>query len=213
MKTNRLIAVAAVAALLGCGADLQNGNNNRKPGEQDPVEKQPEDPAKTCDPGRAYTGFDKSVPLNADRVEADYKVDRMRIKPYSALGDEYLRVIGRTPALYPSMAATFGSSPARWYDEPQASAVTLFASFKMAFQGCLDVTATAAEYGSAPEAAAAKSACQNWALGFWSRAPSTGEVDSCVRVATQDTSGEPDVRKRWAYTCAAVLNSAGFLAY
>jgi hypothetical protein len=48
---------------------------------------------------------------------------------------------------------------------------------------------------------------------FWSRAPSTGELSACVKTAVEDTTTETNPRRRWAYTCAGVMTSAGFLTY
>ena len=46
-----------------------------------------------------------------------------------------------------------------------------------------------------------------------SSSSSQAEVDACVKVAMVDTTKETDPKRRWAYTCASVLTSAGFMTY
>jgi len=165
-----------------------------------------------CDPGRSWLGFD-GAPLDLRRVDAPAGADGHRVKPYSALAGEYARVLGKTPASLASLANTFGAAPERWYDEPQASAVSIYASLRVAFQGCLAVTGAGAKYAAGPDAASAATECGAWAQAFWSRAATPQEIDACVRVAVEGTAKEPDARRRWAYACASVLSAAGFLAY
>ena len=47
---------------------------------------------------------------------------------------------------------------------------------------------------------------------FWSRTPTTQEIASCADVAMTGAAGEP-IARAWAYACACVLTSAGFLTY
>ena len=55
--------------------------------------------------------------------------------------------------------------------------------------------------------------CQDQSRRFWSREPTEAELSTCVKVATEDTASESDPRRRWAYTCAALLTAAGFLTF
>lgn len=172
----------------------------------------PGDTAKVgCDQGFTYEGFG-GVQLVVGRDEDDVGFDRDRVKPLSALRGEYARVLGKTPAVLDTLSNTFGSVPPRWYVEPEASAVSLFSSMRVAFAGCLELTASTA-FDAAPTAANAEGPCTAFAHKFWSRAPDADELASCVDVATNKTGAEPQARRKWAYACASVLSSAGFLTY
>jgi hypothetical protein len=111
------------------------------------------------------------------------------------------------------MAATFGDDPPRWFSEPQMSAVTLYSAFQVAYQGCQTLTSTDVAFADAPTADTANAQCAEWANRFWNRTASADEVAACVQVATQDTQSVSGARLRWAYTCASLLTSAGFLSY
>lgn len=115
--------------------------------------------------------------------------------------------LNEEPGLSPAEDSTF------WYEEPSASANTLYASFTVAYQGCLELTATGTAYAAAPTEATATTICTDLGRQFWSRTPSAEEVAPCVEYAVSETAGEPDPRRRWAYTCASVLSAAGFLSY
>jgi hypothetical protein len=164
------------------------------------------------DVGKGYTGFG-GTKLEDKRVNAAIGADRTRIKPYTALKAEYERVIGQAPNSLGQAAGSFGSPPTRFASEPRAGAIQLYSAFRVAFDGCLTFTATAPEYSAAPTKESATAQCTTMARKFWSRAPTPEEVDQCTQVATNDTGTEPDVRRRWAYTCATLLSSAGFLTY
>jgi hypothetical protein len=88
---------------------------------------------------RDYKTFD-GTSLTANRVVADPGVDRRRIKPFSALSTELPRVLGNTPASLAGAASTFSVPVARWYEEPQATAVGLQKLLDVAFDGCLTYT-------------------------------------------------------------------------
>jgi len=169
-------------------------------------------PGAQCLPGKTWIGF-AGRQLDADRLLGGVESDRDRIKPYDVLGDEYERVLGQRPALIDTLGTTFGQDAARWYTEPGASAITLYSAYRVAFQGCLQATATGPEFAAAPTMADAPGACTNFAVRFWSGEASASELDACVATAVTDTAAEKDARRRWAYTCAAVLSSAGFLTY
>ena len=107
---------------------------------------------------------------------------------------------------------TFGEAPRRWYIEPLGSAVSLYTSYAIAFEGCLDAVSDTA-HASAPTAQTAASECIRMERKFWSRTGSQEEVDACVKLATVDLSSEPDAHRRWAYVCASVLSATGFVSY
>jgi hypothetical protein len=232
-KTLWIAVVSSSALLLGLGCDVgtldmvlkgKNGGDVTLPGDPDVIlpetgndPTKPDDPTKPvnpsrCDMGKTYAGF-AMTDLVGDRVDADLGVDRSRVKPYSSLSGEYTRVLGSTPGLIGGLATTFGEPVARWSVEPQASAVSLYTAYRVAYQGCQTMTGTATQYGAAPDTAAARTECGNFAQKFWSRPAEQAELDSCVRATVTDTASLTNVRLRWAYGCAAVLTAAGFLSY
>lgn len=168
-------------------------------------------PAAACT-SRDYASFDGKS-LTKLRPETALGVDRGRLKPFEALASEYARVLGAAPASLAASATTFSAAPKRWYVEPQASAVTVETIYAIAFDGCLDFTASAPEYANAPDAASAATECAAMARKFWSKTPSPAEIAPCVSVATTGAAAEPDARRKWAYACASVLTAAGFVTY
>lgn len=164
-----------------------------------------------CDVGFTYEGFG-GTQLEVGRDDDMPGYDRDRIKPLSALRGEYARVLGKTPAVLETLANTFGTSQPRWSAEPEASAVSLFSSMRIAFAGCLELT-NVAEYDAMPDATNSEEKCRAFAKRFWSRWPDGDELASCVDVMTTKVAAEPAARRKWAYGCAAVLSSAGFLTY
>lgn len=192
--------------------NLPNGENPPPTGEEPPPP-----PANHCDFGKSYTGFAGTV-LEVGRVDHDLGMEQGRVKPFVALVTEYPRVLGNNPALLGTAASTFGSDPARWYTEPAANAVSIYTAYRIAFQGCLTATSTDAKWASVPSITTAQTECGAWARKFWSRTPTAAELGACQKVAMEDTLREgtntnPDPRRRWAYACASVLTSAGFLTY
>ncbi len=219
LREATLALAAAAALIMGCSSGSPGATVSAPPTPKEDVTKpgetgkdpQPEQ-GEICDQGRVYKGLGGRT-LVAGRTEQLQNVDRARIKPYSAMAGEYARALGKAPALLGSMASTFSAPPARWHEEPGASAVTLYSAYRVAFVGCLDLTATASEYAETPTAESARAACEGMAKKFWTRTPTSDELDACVSVATVDTQAEKDPRRRWAYTCASVLNSAAFLTF
>jgi hypothetical protein len=219
MKTNLTFYFVSVAvALLGACADESGeltGRGNITPGDGQT------DPGATpggTDPGdpvlctsRTYAGFD-STQLHADRLVARVGIDRSRIKPFSALSDEYTRVLGAAPATLAGSGPTFGQVPKNWYEEPQSNAVALQTAYSIAFDGCITYTAKP-EFDATPDATNAPVQCSAMARKFWSKTPSPQEIQACVDVATTGAAAEPQPRRKWAYACASVLTSAGFLTY
>ncbi len=190
--------------------DLPDGGSVSPPDGSPDGSVDPDDPA-LCS-GREYVGFG-STPLAAGRVVAKLGVDRLRMKPFSALQTEIPRVLGSTPASLAGSAATFGDAPARWFDEPQANAVALQTAFAVAFDGCLTYTASAPEFAGAPDATTATTQCTAMARKFWSKTPTAAEVQACADVAVSGAAAEPQARRKWAYACASVLTASGFLTY
>ena len=88
----------------------------------------------------------------------------------------------------------------------------MYQAFQASFQGCLTYTGTAAQYAANPTAATANTECANFQTNFWSRTPSAAETAACVTFATSAVNNDANARRRWAYACASVLTSTGFLA-
>jgi hypothetical protein len=212
-----ILSMALVLLVAGCEAEIS------QKGPQDPTIV-PNDVLKKdgtrieapevalCDSGRRYVGFG-GVELTADRREVDLGLEVARLKPYSALQTEYPRVLGTTPSLLASAESTFGTTPARWFPKPQASAVTMYTAFRIAFQGCLALTSQPAKYDVEPTPETAMAECAAWAKRFWSRPALGPEIEACASLIRVDAASETNVRRRWAYGCAAVLTSSDFMTY
>ncbi len=215
MRTTIVIAVAVFAALSGCEAEMQTqGELTGAPSDVlagADATRAPVPEGLSCDPGRRYAGF-AGADLTADRGEDGLGRERARLKPFSALQSEFPRVLGNTPVGLTGAESTWGAVPARWYAEGSASAISLYASYRIAFQGCLTAVQPA-KYATAPDALTAETECRAWARRFWSRAPMQPEVDTCVKVATVDAARDANPRRRWAYACAAVLTASDFLTF
>lgn len=218
MKATTTLSILASCILFACGSgdagSLTGGSGpGSDPNGQDPNGpggQNPNDPAK-CE-SRDYVGFDQKH-LGEGRVVANIGVDRGRMKPFSALQTEYPRVLGSTPASLAGAGATFGAPPPRWYEEPEAGSVALQTAYGIAFDGCLTYVGADASMSAAPTADSAATACAAMARKFWSKTPSPDEIQSCVDVAVTASASETQVARRWAYACASVLTSAGFLTY
>jgi hypothetical protein len=168
--------------------------------------------APTCDTGRAYVGFG-GLDLALDREPGAVGEETRRPRPFTALASEFTRVLGATPTMLAGAESTYGTIPARWSQEPTLSAVSVFTTFRIAFQGCLTLTAQPAKFGVMPTEATARTECAAWAERFWSRTALGPELDACVQVVTRDATVETNARRRWAYGCAATLSSADFLTF
>lgn len=219
MRTRLHLAASFVALLAACssedGSKLAGGPGGSS---GDPPVTTPTDPPGpgTVDPatcgGKTFAGFDGEN-LVADRVVANAGVDRGRFKPFDALGAEYTRVLGNTPASLAEAADTFGKAEPRWYDEPAVGGVVLQTAYKIGFDGCLTYTQSPAEFAAAPTAATAATQCAAMARKFWSRTPSPDQIAACADVAVVGSAAEANPRRRWAYACASVLSAAGFMTY
>jgi hypothetical protein len=165
-----------------------------------------------CAAGRAYVGFG-GVDLTQDRREAEVGLERARTKPFTALLTEYPRVLGATPELLGQSESTFGLTPARWFPKTDPNAVSLYQAYRIAFQGCLTLTATGAQYAELPTITTATAQCASWARRFWSRTAMGPEIEACAQVVGVFSSSETSVRRRWAHGCASVLTSSDFLTF
>jgi len=176
----------------------------------------PPPPANHCDFGKSYTGFGGTV-LEVGRIDNEVTMEGGRMKPYTSLVTEYPRVLGNNPTLLTGMNATFSDPVVRWFVEPQGSAISIYTAYRIGFQGCLTLTGTGTQWTSVPNATTAATECGNFARKFWSRNATADEIAACVQIATVDTVNEGSTpttpQRRWAYTCASVLASAGFLTY
>ena len=210
-----LVSVLTAACADHATIDIKMQKNPNAPVEPVVKPPNPADPVvpveEVCDQGFNYQGFG-GTRLEVGRDEDQVGFDRDRVKPLTALRGEYARVLGTTPALLDSLSNTFGATPPRWYIEPEANAVSLYSSMRVAFVGCLGTT-NVAEYDVMPDATNARAKCGAFAHRFWSREPNTEELDSCVEMVTNKTGEEPAARRKWAYACASVLSSASFLTY
>jgi hypothetical protein len=216
MKTTLLVLSSFCLALAAC--DMGNAAVNLKTTDLLPPDvinpaNNPDNapPGLACDFGYSYMGFG-GTRLEAGRTDEEEGFDRDRVKPYEALSGEYARVLGSTPGLLSQLGSTFGQVPPRWFIEPQANAVSLYSSMRVAFVGCLDLTNTA-DFDATPDATNAAVKCDAFANKFWSRAPDTDEVGACVDLVVNGTPNEPVARRKWAYACASVLSSAPFLTF
>ncbi len=163
--------------------------------------------------GKAYKGFG-NVNLVAGRVtEVPKEGDRFRVKPYSVLAGEFTRVLGSVPASLAANSASFIAAPDRWYVETQASAVTLFTSFRIGYEGAIKMVGSDVKFAAAPTEETANAHCISFARLAWNRLPTNDEIAACKKVALIETANESDVKARWAYTLASVLAAADFLSY
>jgi hypothetical protein len=195
------LGLAACAGEIGSSGDDDSGSDDGS-GSDNPV---------TCEQARSYVGF--GGPLEGDRPTIAAGSDRMRIKPFAVLAPEYNRALGITGFTTNAYASTFGKPPARWYQEPLASANTVYAAFALAYDGCSEKTSTGADFAMAPSDTVADRLCRDFARAAWQREATDAETAACVTYATTKTNPADDTRVRWAYTCAAVLSASGFLAY
>ncbi|MBP9111523.1 MAG: hypothetical protein KBF88_01885 [Polyangiaceae bacterium] len=160
---------------------------------------------------KTYEGF--GAPLEVGEGADEAGKNRLRFKPFDALLGEMSRVIGVRPASISTQGEAFGQEPPRWLREPRASAISLVTFYNAAFDGCKQYVATPAEFAALPTDASADAQCNALAKRFWSRSPSPEEMAACKTFALTKSAKETDPRRRWAYVCASVLSSAGFLTY
>ena len=203
------LAVLALFSVVACGADPDSllARRSRENNATSTA-------ALTCTDkpaGRSYTGFDGNK-LEDSRVDEATGVNRARIKPYSAMGGEYARVLGAAPDSLASSASSFDDPPVRWYAEASLSGVSLNASFSIAFDACLTQTA-GATFAAAPTPDTATTYCTETMRKTWSQSGSPDEISGCVDLATTKLSSETDPHKQWAYVCSSILSSTHFLTF
>jgi hypothetical protein len=220
----RLLRYFGIAALLGLAAcqgktdvqiDTTGTNPNGPPtlhNPGSPTGPQAPPPAAHCASGRSYAGFNGND-LSADRLDETAGMDRDLLQPYSSLQGAYTAALGGTPTLVSQMASTFGAPGPRWFFQEKSNAISTYGALRIAFQGCLTLTASASQYANAPDGNTAPSTCIQWESTFWNRTPSNDEAAVCADFAINQTTSESDPRRRWAYACAAVLSTAQFLGY
>jgi hypothetical protein len=169
----------------------------------------------TCDPSsnKKYQGLGGKE-LTLGRVEEVPKLgDRARIKPFSALTGEFSRVLKFTPSSLTNNAATFNAAPDRWYLEPSLNGVNVFTAYRAAYEAALSYAGTDPMLLAAPSDESATQACAAIAEKAWNRQPTEQEVNSCKKVALNDSASEGDIKKRWAYAIASILTATGFMSY
>ncbi len=165
--------------------------------------------------GKTYVGLG-NVKLTAGRItrkDIPEGGDRSRVKPYDALISEFGRIMGSPPQSLLDNPATFLEAPDRWYIEPASNAISIFATYRAAYESALDYVATDPKWQSEPTSESAATECLVFAKKAWDRYPNSNEVKACIEVAMVATANEPDASKRWAYTLASILTSTGFITY
>lgn len=215
--TRTSIVGLLVVALTGCEAEIDQVQVSKEdilPLDATPmVSPQVNTPeVSLCESGRAYEGFGGND-LTMDRKEADVGLERARTKPFAALQTEYVRVLGNTPELLAQSESTFGLTPPRWYPKTDPNAVSLYQAYRIAFQGCLTLTASPTQYSQPPTFDSAKTECGAWARKFWGRAAMGAELEACANVIGVYSTSETSVRRRWAHGCASVLTASDFLTF
>ncbi|NOU32466.1 MAG: hypothetical protein HOO96_31560 [Polyangiaceae bacterium] len=236
---NVFVLGIAVAGLLACSSEgdgeiidpagASSGNNNASSSSSG----QPEGPKSCRDTMTNYTGLGSKA-LAAGRVDGkqDDKqntvvIDRHRVKPFQVLVDDMHRILGTAnqanmDTLITGSADAFGAPPNRWFAEPQASAVTLFTTYRIAFRGCLQYANTVPAWTQQPNATTAAAECATLAAKVWDTVPSKAEIDACVAVATDETEFAKvpaptgpvtDAKTKWAYACASVFESNKFTSF
>ncbi len=94
--------------------------------------------------GKTYVGLG-NVKLTAGRItrkDIPEGGDRSRVKPYDALISEFGRIMGSPPQSLLDNPATFLEAPDRWYIEPASNAISIFATYRAAYESALDYVAT-----------------------------------------------------------------------
>lgn len=210
-----LFAIAALALGTGC-APLANclDHGNCSGDDDDDDAKKDADAAAATGASTApmcVTGGKPHIGLGGEDIAAKDDGppggDRARVKPFTALVTEYGRVLGTSPASVDSAGSTFGIPQDRWFLEPIASGVYVNKAFEVAFEGCSDMIAGDSKFEVTPSKESAHDACSEWTRRFWSRDATPEQLDACVSAATEGTD------RPWAYACASVLTSTGFLTF
>ncbi len=214
-RTASLFFVALAAAACDNPDSLTGGRENVPGADGDAGDGTSNPAALQCTDkptGRSYALFDGSK-LEQDRVNENVGVNRARFKPYAVMAGEYQRVLGVVPPSLAGAAGSFDVPPARWFAEADYSGVSLDAIFSISFEACASYTGTSADFAAAPTNETATTQCNALIRKAWSHSASPDETAACVDLAVNKLGAEPDARRRWTYTCAAILSSAQFLTF
>ena len=149
-----------------------------------------------CKQGIPHPGF-ADFDFVSDRKPGVIGDNRRRVKPFSALSSEFQRALGAVPKDLQTSVAAFGDTPARWFSEPQAGAVSLFTTYNLAFTACYDANVPLD--------------CAGLQRKIWQRTPTPEETKACTDFIAGLT--EPDARRKAAHACASIMSSAGFTTY
>lgn len=212
------LAASALVALPGCSEDPDalTGQGSRKPGDGEGEGAEGEGAAglqcTEAPDGRSYTTFDGSK-LEGSRLNENVGVNRARVKPFASMKKEFIRVLGASPPSLEGAEGSFDVPAVRWFGETKYSGVSLHAMSSIAYEGCLAYVKGKPAFAAAPTAESAKTECTTLMRKAWNRSPSPAEIDGCANLATTKLADEPDVAKRWAYTCTSVLSSSHFLTF
>jgi hypothetical protein len=221
---------------LACGSagdeDILDPNNPNGPGGPGSSGSTTPEAPKDCRSNQVkhigLGGKDLNLRVDGSQDQASWAPiieDRHRMKPYEVLKGDFARTLGTAGQtnmtnLINNSADAFGAAPARWYAEPQASAVSLYTTYRVAFRGCLQYSTTMPTWSTQPTAATAATECAALQQKAWDRVPVKEEIDACVAIATDEASfakGTPqpvtDAKTKWAYACASVLSSSNFTSY
>jgi len=202
----------------GDGSVSKGANKKDKGALDDPdAEEQPSGPAMvSCSDkpkGRSYKGFG-GVELTSGREEkVPVLGNRYRVKPFPALSADITRVFGTAPKSLAAATSTFPVAEPRWYIEPIASGVTVFATYRVAYDGGLSLGASDSMLAAAPTPESAQAVCTKYIELAWQRPGTPEEINHCKNVAVMATAKETDVKARWAYTIASILSAADFMSY
>jgi hypothetical protein len=97
--------------------------------------------------------------------------------------------------------------------EPIASGITLFTTYRIAYDGGLTISGSHPDMRAAPTPESAEKVCGEFINLAWRRPGTAAEMEHCKNVAVMATAAETDVKVRWAHTIASILTSADFIAY
>jgi len=223
MNRSLLLTILATSLSIGalaCGDDPTALNDNVVPGggngENDGGPDQNVLVCTQAPVGRSYIGFGGTEDkLEASRISEGTGINRARVKPVVAIAGEYERALGKGAVSGTSIFAAIpaiGIADARWFEEPALNAISTATLFNLAFEGCLQYTATDAAFAAAPTAESGTSQCTTMQRRFWQRDARPEEISACSSYSTS-LSAEKEPRRQWAYVCASILTSAGFLSY
>ena len=140
------------------------------------------------------------------QTENKYGQDTKRLKSYSMLKTDFSRIFGSVPSILESSAAAFKASPDYWYAEPEMGAVSLNILANAAVQSCEK------EALPAINESALRASCSEWANKMWLRDASDEEIESCVKVATDDTESLSN-KERAVFACVSMMISLPALTY